>query len=86
MHPRFRVLAEECGFMFWQDESHGPGPNHIDWSSDYHKEFEQYSRELVRWTINRCETNQQAYHSGGLKRDWVTHTLAEFDLGPKIYT
>jgi len=84
MNPRFRLLAEESGFVFWQDEPHGPGPNHIDWSGDYQHEFERYSRELVRWVINRCESNQMAQQSGILKRDWVQQTLAEFGLGAKI--
>lgn len=30
-----RKLAEKAGFCFWEDEAHGPGPGHIDWSSDY---------------------------------------------------
>jgi hypothetical protein len=84
MNPRFKVLAEECGFLFWQDEAHGPGPGNIDWSVDYSREFERYSHELARWVISRCESNQLAQQSGFLKRDWVTHTLSEFDLGPKI--
>ena len=86
MNPRFKSLAKECGFVFRGNESHGPGPNHIDWSGDYQQEFEQYSQELVRWTIMRCESNQQAEHAGQLKKNWVQHTLAEFDLGPKIST
>ena len=54
--PRFKSLARECGFVFWQDEPHGPGPGNIDWSCDYTQEFEKYSRELVTWT---CELMRQ---------------------------
>lgn len=86
MNTRFKALAKECGFVFWDNEPYGPGPNMIDWSGDYQHEFEEYSRELVRWTIMRCESNQQAEQSSQLKRNWVTHTLSEFNLGPKIST
>jgi hypothetical protein len=56
LSPRFKALARECGFVFWGDEPHGPGPGNIDWSSDYTSEFEHYSRELVTWT---CELMRQ---------------------------
>ena len=25
LSPRFKALARECGFVFWQNEPHGPG-------------------------------------------------------------
>ena len=56
LSPRFKALALECGFLFWADEPHGPGPGYIDWSCDYTQEFEQYSRQLVEWT---CELMRQ---------------------------
>ena len=56
LSPRFKALAKECGFVFWGNEPHGPGPGSIDWSCDYTQEFEQYSRELVTWT---CELMRQ---------------------------
>ena len=27
--PRFKALAKECGFIFWGNEPHGPGPGKI---------------------------------------------------------
>jgi len=86
MNPRFRILAEECGFVFWQDESYGPGPGNIDWSQDYTKEFERYSNELIRWTIKRCEDNLITQQQGKTKRDWIQQTLDEFGLVKKIST
>ena len=56
LSPRFKALAKECGFVFWGNEPHGPGPGNIDWSCDYTQEFEKYSRELVTWT---CELMRQ---------------------------
>lgn len=59
LSPRFKSLALECGFEFWQDESWGPGQGNIDWSCDYTSEFEKYSRELVEWTCHmfKAEVN-----------------------------
>ena len=56
LSPRFKSLAKECGFVFWNSEPYGPGPGNIDWSCDYTSEFEKYSRELVTWT---CELMRQ---------------------------
>jgi hypothetical protein len=56
LSPRFKALARECGFVFWHNEPHGPGPGNIDWSCDYTQEFEHYSRELVTWA---CELMRQ---------------------------
>ena len=51
-------LARQAGFLFWQDEPHGPGPNNIDWSCDYSNEFDRYSKLLIEQTIKQqkpCE-------------------------------
>lgn len=47
MNPIIKELAEEAGFIFWQDEEWGPGPGHIDWSAIYDKEFNKYSELLI---------------------------------------
>ena len=51
-------LAKQAGFVFWNNESHGPGPNNIDWSCDYSNEFDKYSKLLIEETIKQfkpCE-------------------------------
>lgn len=35
----FYLLAEEAGFMFWNDESWKPEGSVIDWSAQYDQEF-----------------------------------------------
>lgn len=42
MNSTVRDLAQKAGFSFWEDESWGPGPGHIDWSCDYDSEFEAF--------------------------------------------
>ena len=52
MNPKIKEIAEEAGFVFWQDESWGPGPGHIDWSAIYDKEFQKYTELLINECIN----------------------------------
>lgn len=84
MNIKFKALASECGFCFWTDESWRPKNEIIDWSTNYDKEFERYSEELVRWVVMCCESNQLAQQSGNLKQNWTTKTLQDFGLAKKI--
>ena len=43
-----KELAEEAGFVYWQDEAWGPGPDFIDWSSNYDNELAKYTELVVR--------------------------------------
>lgn len=47
MHSKITELAKQAGFVFWSDEEHGPGPGHIDWSSEYDFEFEKFATLLI---------------------------------------
>ncbi len=40
-------LLEEAGFVFWENESWGPGPGHIDWSSNYDLEIAEFVKLLT---------------------------------------
>ena len=58
MNDTIKRLAVEAGFVFWNNEPHGSGPNNIDWSCDYSNEFDKYSKLLIEQTIkqfNPCE-------------------------------
>jgi hypothetical protein len=71
--PKFKALAEECGFVFWGNEPHGPGAGNIDWSCDYTSEFEHYSRELVLWAITTYQNQLQENNPRAVK-----NTLDQF--------
>jgi hypothetical protein len=43
-------LAKQAGFVFWSDETWGPGPSNIDWNCDYSTEFNTF----VQLLINEC--------------------------------
>jgi hypothetical protein len=48
MNNRIKELAEKAGFVLWGDEKWGPGPDYIDWSSNYDKEFLKFAELIVR--------------------------------------
>lgn len=41
-------LAKKAGFIFWDNESWGPGSSEIDWSTDYSDAFQEYTEMVVR--------------------------------------
>jgi hypothetical protein len=47
MKEKITELAEQAGFPFWEDESWGPGPGRIDWSSDCTGELEKFAELLI---------------------------------------
>ena len=59
MNDTMKKLAIEAGFVFWNNEPHGPGPDNIDWSCDYSNEFDRYSKLLVEQTIKELKLTQQ---------------------------
>jgi hypothetical protein len=48
MNERIKALAKQAGFIFWKDESWGPGPDNIDWSCDYQIEFNTFVQSLIK--------------------------------------
>lgn len=42
MNKHTQELAEQAGFAFWENESWGPGPGHIDWAGQYDNEFDKF--------------------------------------------
>lgn len=47
MNYRIKLLAEQAGFIFWEDEHWGPGPGHICWDGGYDDEFDRYTRLII---------------------------------------
>jgi hypothetical protein len=46
MNERIKQLAEQAGFVLWQDESWNPG-DVIDWSLRYDDEFKKFAELIV---------------------------------------
>lgn len=77
MNPVIKQLAEDAGFIFWQNEEWGPGPGHIDWSAIYDKEFNKYTEYLIVHLTQRLLESRlinipmacQIYEDYGIKND-----------------
>ena len=55
MNKKTIELAKHAGFVFWEDESWGPGSEYIDWSSNYDKELER----LIELIVQECAKSVQ---------------------------
>jgi len=84
LKPEIIEKAKEAGFVFWENESWGPGPGHIDWSAVYDKEFEKFI-ELMGQTstrevyLSKLEV-ERLYHlmtAAGDEADVIKITLGE---------
>lgn len=57
MNERIKEFALEAGFLFWEDEEWGPGPNYIDWSNNYDKEFEIFCKLMIDKVAEKLEND-----------------------------
>ena len=57
MSKKTKKLAKQAGFVFWKNESWGPGKGKIDWSGDYDKEFKVYTKLVVEETVKWVNDN-----------------------------
>ena len=48
MKDYIKDLAKEAGFSIWENESWGPGPGNIDWSSNYDNELQTLVDLLIQ--------------------------------------
>jgi hypothetical protein len=48
MNDKIKQLAEEAGFLLWEDEPWKPEGAIIDWSSNYDSALERYTELIVR--------------------------------------
>ena len=57
MNKKAKALVKEAGFVFWKNESWGPGKGNIDWSCGYDKELEVYTKLVVQETVKWVNNN-----------------------------
>ena len=62
MNDIMKQLAEEAGFLLWEDEPWKPEGAIIDWSSNYDDVLEKYTELIVRESAEMlaCEYGQSA--------------------------
>ena len=46
MNKQIKLLAEQAGFMMWENESWNPG-DVIDWSARYDTELEKFANIII---------------------------------------
>lgn len=51
MKDKVKQLAEQAGFVFWNNEEWKPEDQVIDWSSVYDKELEKFAELIVKECI-----------------------------------
>ena len=64
---KYIELLEKSGFVLWENEEWGPGPNQIDWASNYENELKKF----FELTVEACA--QQVDHI----QVWGTETLGD---------
>ena len=47
MNERIKKIAQEAGFIFWDDCSWKPKGAVIDWASDYDQEFAKFTELII---------------------------------------
>ena len=57
MNKKIAQIAKKSGFVFWGNEAWGPGKGKIDWSTDYAKEFDTYTKLLMKETVKWINDN-----------------------------
>ncbi len=55
MNERIKQLAEEAGFILWEDESWKPEGAIIDWSSNYDDVLDRYTELIVQECMDICK-------------------------------
>ena len=53
MNERIRELAEQAGFMLWQDEDWNPG-DVVDWAGRYDQELVNFYNLIVQQAAEAC--------------------------------
>lgn len=56
MNERIKELAEQAGFMLWQDEPWNPG-DVVDWAARYDDELAKFAELIVRECCQKLEND-----------------------------
>ena len=61
MNERIRQLAEQAGFVLWDDEMWGPGKGHVDWSTNYDDELVKYTNLVIQMCADHILDTSDRY-------------------------
>ena len=74
MKKPIRELADQAGFVLWQDEKWNPG-DVVDWSSRYDQELEQFADLIVQQCINAIDSTKTDHVHTSFDQDQVLATM-----------
>jgi len=86
MHVTVKKLAEQAGFMLWEDEQWNPGDT-VDWAARYDLELEQFYNLVLQQAAEACRrtgTLEQDTATGEMYADAVRELLTKIDQDDKI--
>jgi hypothetical protein len=66
MKDKTKQLADQAGFMLWDNESWNPG-DVVDWSARYDNELQRFADLIVLECIDYCGENLSKTVGGALK-------------------
>ena len=86
LNKKLQELARDAGFAFWNDEPHGPGPDNIDWASEYDQElqglYDRMLEEVIRSVEESCKKKTFTTYDYGMiadvKKQIITDILEQF--------
>ncbi len=80
MNERMKQLAEEAGFILWEDESWKPEGAFIDWSSNYDDVLDRYTELIVQECMDICKKHPSRIVSNNWNVDAVApHLVQQFE-------
>ena len=73
MKKPIRELADQAGFVLWQNEKWNPG-DVVDWSCRYDQELEQFANLIVQQCLNAIDTAKTDHVYTSFDQDQVLAT------------
>ena len=86
LNKKLQELARDAGFIFWTDEPYGPGPENIDWASEYDQQlqglYDRMLEEVIQSVEESCKKKTFTTHDygmiAGVKEQIIIDLLKEF--------
>ena len=75
MNEQIKELAEQAGFVLWQDESHNPG-DVIDWGSRYDDELVKFAELIIREMLVLTYDEETRYYNQN--EDRLAKTMEDY--------
>jgi hypothetical protein len=78
MNERIKELAEQAGFVFWDNEDWKPTNSGIDWACNYDDQMELFVKLLI---IDVFQTQEHLMHDGVSVDNWYNAIKTRYGIG-----